>query len=1570
MASYKSQYGPPRRIEDSTPTTRLPKRLITPTASTSQLPTNSNHSKLQKRRPSRDEPAQSERGLSNQREPTRKVSSRQAPITTGASIIPAPGFSSYKARSASSSTRLPKLEVHANPRTPSLVSGSSASTIESPRSNVLRRKQPSVGVASSRHALRTRDDSMSSQEGASQFDGNPAKFKDPFVTDSVFGISLPPSSNVLAPSNPELESPHHGLYDEIGPLDIYPVPTPHYATSATPSTRYTESPGAFSTSSTATSMTSYSPATAISKSGYRVRQVSPLESRPPVSRNRAPEEPSIRTTHGLSTVRESSTSSSSASTVVAETGKMETAKQQLPAVPQSPPMLRPAPAVRTITRIQPVPELAHLADPSPVSPPKSRRPSRPSRDGTPEIHGLRDPSPIIQSNMTSFPSHHRRTSSTESKFASLSAARSRMAVPTKPSSRNPSPVPSSSIPTTSSALRRGTTPDAQKQNDALRSSTLPTPAPASSPSKRFGIFSRRTKTDPAPHLSKSESKLVRKGPAAGTGHEGYGRHAARGRSSSSIGASIGRSASAGTTSESLTQTPSTRKSSMTSTTSGEMDDFFLNRLNPVILRGAGSSSELTRSPEPMSSSISLDVSPRIKQPMGNTTSITAEPANDNPRPRLLPSAMPNTTCSASPAKKLLSRPSESEDDSKKSFLPTLASRRISRTVQPVEGSFSRTRSRNVSKTRKDSVNDEGSWLRSSKKSKTEKEKERPKPSKWNFFSRAHAVPRVQTSVSQETKTTSPGLGSRSVAHYAFMDAQDSLNMEDIEQMMKEAAGNTDTESVLSDNDSMRKERMQSMLLPPKPILPAFAPLSRPASPKVVLRSDQSPQRYTDPTVHTDVQPVPESSPRHSQAGTIFDLSPPSSPITQPAAHDETAPEIKPSVVAFELPQQASPIVEDVQAPATVTTRPPPRPSRLPQVGRIPQVVSSRGKPRKPTSRSFSRPFVSDQPQTRPTALPRTSFDSIGSVVATAGPIEPFPILQGLGALSHGSAIATISPSFDESRQSEFFKFPPRKDSEVSYSSSSGVWSFGPVAGTAIIPPPDAPFSDDELWNEYDDLLDQVVSPGGTIRKVPSRRQDPSLQPPPLNHKSSCVSVLSGNSEMGASVPSVHIRRSRLLAALYASQSPTSSMALSDVINDYGDRKLSVVDSATGRLSLPLSPSLSTVSAQRPSARTSLPTSISAGDRLSKTTITSRSDKDRNSTSAARYRDTRHMDFAEAQAFGHASMTDLRFGALMTSKWLSFGRVLFSPVHFQLKDVNEDRVLVIDGTGKDWSFYCALTYEKAAVYDLGPAPSTPPSTDRKSALPNHRHIRHTSLTDPLPYPQNFFACVVLRFPSAQPSSTHNFLLSEAKRVLRPGGYLEFSVLDLDLVNMGNCARRAVRQLKMDIHRVEDSISLRNISDEIIAGLGRKRFVECKSCVVGVPVAGNLPTPNDINHPMRKNSTASSRKRADSNLNPASLPKFEPSFSDLLNTSNPSESTDKGIADKVARVGRWWYSRCYESIVLPDNEGPDAALSSDLLKNSIWRDKKLISECEELGTTFRMLIGYAQKPEVSLRRHVSV
>ncbi|KAF1913641.1 hypothetical protein BDU57DRAFT_531526 [Ampelomyces quisqualis] len=1593
MASHKSQFVPSRRPGDRAPTTRLPQRSVTPTTITTittQIPTTS-QSKLQKRRPSRDEQTQTSRAPAFQRAPTRKVSAHRDGNSTVAHSSQLPYKSASRITHQVQTPRLPKLEVPNNIGTPSLASGSSASTIESPRSNVLRRKQTSAAVASSRQALRIRDDSMSSQDERQQVDGIPGGYKDPF-SETVLGISLPTSSSIFARAEREIKSYDQGLYGyEIGPTDILPLPTPQYALSATPSTRYSGSPGPFSVSSTPTSISSYSPGNALSRNSHRTKQASPLHSRPPVTQRKPPDETNTRNPHTLSTVRESSTSSSSASTVVTEGARHKNKQSHngLATLPQSPSI----PAEKVY--LQAPPEFAHLVDQSPVSQSTIRRPARPSRDGMPEIMGIRGPSPIIQSNMVIFPPAHRRTSSTESKAGPGPAARMRAGVPSKAYSRIPSPGPMSVVSPVSHGPMGGPTPDAQSDREARRSSTLPVPVPAPSPRKtaRFGFFSRRTKTEPTP-LAKTENKLRRKGPVAGTGHEGYGKYSARGRSGSSISAaSIGRSASAATTSESLDRTPLTRKSSMTSTNSTDMDDFFLNRLAPRVIRGTGSNTQLSRSPDPMHSSSSLDVSARSGHELKKTNSNTSQSAIDN-KPTLLPSAMPDMIHGGSPPQKAplgRRRPSESDDDSKRSFLPALASRRTSRATTTSEGASGLPTvpaGRSADNGRKKSVSDvanegkEGRWLKSSKKGKAEKEA--PKPSKWNFFQRAHAVPRTESPAMAPTAAPAPAAASRSFAHYALMD-QNGLDMNDIEQLMKEAdTPDEGTESALSDDEPERRERMQSMLLPPMPILPPSSTLPvRSASPKVALRKPMQQEKQQQKLfLNTNIQYAPQSSARQSIADLtpVTDLSPLSSSFSAPSSMKGEAARFKDAPVALlspAIPHGTTPLPQSLPPQAPLPIFLPPRPSRLPQVGRIPHVISTRAPPRRPSSQSFSRPFASNQP--RPAAIPRTSFDSIGSMGTTAGPAEPYPILHGLSALTHGSAIATMSPLLDESRQSEFFKFPPRKDSEVSYSSSSGIWSFAPAFGTAVVPGPDAPLSEDELWNEYDDLLDGVLSPvsSRTSEDRTTRSQHSSLEPLPLKTHVAREAAQSDCSAKDVTCPSLHLRRSRLLAVLHSTQSPTSPLSFNEFIQDYGERKISVVDPVTGRLSLPASPRLSTGSTARRSTRSSLPASLSPNARQSKATLASRSSKDRDSAAANRYRDSRLMEIAETQADGLVSMANLRFGALMTSKWLSFGRVLFSPVHFELKDASEDRVLVIDGLGKDWSYYCALTYPEATVYDVGPGASSSASSNDGPAEPwstlrNHRHICHDSLTNALPFPMHFFAGVVLRFPAALPSSVHRFVLSEAKRVLRPGGYLEFSVLDLDLVNMGNRARRAVRGLKMRMQVADETLSLRNISDEIMAGLGRKGFVECNRCIVGVPVAGKLPTPDDAKKPTTKRtgSNVSSKSKKSSTLSTSKGLNSEVSFSDLLNVSSPSETTDNGITDMVARVGRWWYSRCYESLVLPEAGEPGAAASGNLLENSIWRDAALINECEKRGTSFKMLIGYAQKPEIGVRRTVSV
>ncbi|KAF2275051.1 uncharacterized protein EI97DRAFT_502292 [Westerdykella ornata] len=1584
MASYKSQSNLPRRVEQPSPyahragTSRLPQKSVAPTPSlASQLPA-PGHSKLQKKQTTGDAPVFASRIVIGRGVPMVKPAGATRGRQGSTPTVHTPSVPSHvriaDTLSQVSSSRLPKSELLASTRTPSLATGSSTSTIGSPRSNVLRRKPSSIGIAKANQPSQRRVNSMSSQEEGQSSNALPGVFKDPF-SETVLGISLPATSSILTRSDPQVEIQGDTSHEyEIGPTEILTLPTPQYALSTTPSTRYSESPGPFSVSSTPTSMSSYSPGVVLS-SKTRVRQASPLQGRPPLARQNTPDDSRIRPQRGLSSVRESSTSSSSTSTVVADGPRSKDAQVSQRLAP--PP---PSPQSKIGSQRQVPPELAHLADNRPVPATGARRPIRPSRNGTAEIVGLREPSPIIQSNMASFPSSHRRTSSTDSKMAGTMSSRARFGLPSKSSSRNPSPslsvasppLPGSRVPT------REPTPDVYSDVDTQRQQTLPpsqTTAPSPEKTSRFGFF--RRKTEPPP-TNKPEKKLHRRGPAAGTGHEGYGRYALRGRSGSSM-SSIGRSTSAGTTTESLHRTPSSRKSSFTSTASTDVDDFFLERLAPVTIRGTGNSTEVLASPDSIRGSTSLEISHSVgdgTQRPRNTPGVNLE----QKKPTLLPSAMSEPVRGASPLKRMPlgpRRPSESDDDTKRSFLPSLTTRRASRASKIMDGG---PLSKVVSS---GSVTDKGS---KSKSSKTKAEKATSKASrKWNFFQRAQATSKADPRP-VEPAPVSGAHPSKSVAHYALIDAPTGIDMEDIERIMQEADNASDDvptpQEPLNDHLSVPvaepKARLQSMLLPPKPIFPShLATTNRPSSPKVYLRREMSPKpSQPSLTVVTDAETVAIPPPplSHGELTPLTDLSPPSSPFRPLSPVEPSEPPVAaPSSSEFVLPDTFPP---PGPPPATL----PPRPSRLAQVGRIPQVVSRRQDEHRPLSRSFSRPFINGSPHQH---VPRTSFDTASPLSVTAGPVEPYPVLHGLDPLSHGLAIATLSPSAEASnRQSEFFKFPPRKDSEVSYSSSSGAWSFLPPSGTAVVPATGAPQSEDEIWREYDDLIDEVLSPlevgaGAGDKETFSRH--PSLEPLPLKTRDPLLSAHPEVATCGPSNPSLHLRRSRLLAVLHSAQSPTSPMSLSDFIQDYPDRRLSVVDPVTGRLSLPTSSRMSTgsVPQKRPnSTRSSLPASLSLSARQSRATIASKSDRNRASANSNRYRDTRLMEMAENQSDGLVSMANLRFGALMTSKWLSFGRVLFSPAHFELKDPAQDRVLVIDGLGKDWSYYCALTYPEASVYNLGPGMSssnTSGASEPWSTLRNHHHVCHENLSAPFPYPRGFFGCVVLRFPPALPSAVHRFVISECKRVLRPGGHLEFSVLDLDLVNMGNRARRAIRGLKVKMQVADENVSLRNISDEIMAALGRKGFVGCNRCFVGVPVAGRLPNPDDgesSDGKKRKGSTASSLDKPKGTPRQAKAPKPEVSFSDLLNKHSSTGSTDDGIADMVARVGRWWYSRCYESLVLPEASEPNAAAAGNLLENSIWRDEALINECEKRGTTFRLLIGYAQKPEVGVRRTVSV
>ncbi|KAL8957036.1 MAG: hypothetical protein Q9183_006161, partial [Haloplaca sp. 2 TL-2023] len=496
---------------------------------------------------------------------------------------------------------------------------------------------------------------------------------------------------------------------------------------------------------------------------------------------------------------------------------------------------------------------------------------------------------------------------------------------------------------------------------------------------------------------------------------------------------------------------------------------------------------------------------------------------------------------------------------------------------------------------------------------------------------------------------------------------------------------------------------------------------------------------------------------------------------------------------------------------------------------------------------------------------------------------------------------------------EFLIIPQRHGSEVSGSSSSGVVSFVLAAAE----PPRAPQQED-IWREYDDFIDTVQSPApqptNPLESRNKRNSPPKnrMTPAPLqirkNSNSSTHSNLVQDLPPMTHAPTAALPDPPNRATLLSPNMASSPMSFTDFIAGYGDRNRS--SAISKRQS-----SVSGSHYSQPSARSSV------------------SDEHK-----------RHTQIMAEKTRNSSGQSNLRFSALMTSRWLSFGRVLFSPAHDEIQTTKQDRVLVLDGLGNDdWSFYCALTYPDATVYNLssfkrmGSASARKKEQSTVASPPNHRQIFHAGMSAPFPFPKGYFSAAVFRFPAATTETAYYNAVSECKRVLRPGGFLEVSILDLDMVNMGNRCRRAVRGLKTKMQVKQRDVSLKPVSDNIQKMLGRRGFENLNRCMVTVPVAGLL---ND------------SRK--------GSLDAEDKSLGEML--KDHSAEGDEGITKMVSKVGRWWYSRCYESQLL----GQDG----EEMEGSIWNDRQLLKECEGFETGLKLLICYAQKPSLAKRRTISL
>ncbi|KAJ5089673.1 hypothetical protein N7532_008357 [Penicillium argentinense] len=1325
-------------------------------------------------------------------------------------------------------------------------------------------------------------------------------------------------------------------------VDIQTLPpvttaTPLIPSASTPSTRYSESPGVWSRGSTPTSLSSYSPGIVHPTKIGRLRQPCPSQTRlsvfSPPATTASPQTASVE--HAESNSRKTpphrptglpkgkSTTTTiqrqpSTKSIASLNGPPHSPPQRRSSVNFSPPKRADIDVEKARKEVEEAErELfnAHrpkeIASGAEVSVPKT--PPRPSREGT---HRLDlEASPVIKSNLPYLRStgHTRRESAEKIR---LQGQQNTTPLPSQPAAASTDPLPSKDL---SRIPSREAGPPVMARK-ALRTLTKEPPAEMTDPrkttssSKRFGLFSKKSK--PAMEESAAEqTRSTRKGPTAGTGHEGYGKYSHRGRKASASSSTGTRTRSSSTT-RSASRSVASSKGSMSSRPDLELDDFFSSRLEPVIITGGGrEGSTLSRTESEQSISSMSVASSNLPRPTPLTSS-TAQSTES------LATSTSTSGETYTPTKKGASEPTDSKSPEKRLLATASTHGQPQKSRMPVPTGRKQVVYANldaaVSRT---SLSSQGTSSTIPQKSngipnQSIQVKEPPKPeetqvkksksSRWNPFQKnrgnepkgpAPTAPALPSHAAQLHAAISPVASSRQVAHYAFVD---------------------------EDSDELDRIISNIQDSPPTEEEVAAAPVPVPAGLNIQKRQ---------PSIL-----LPSPPKMHGE----FDNEHPS-----------------PKTALFN---------RNIMGPEPENSPEDRRPRRLASVGRIPKVVSRRDREHKPVLQSFSRPFsVAESPSLPAPTLENVSRspDFNGSPSTSRGYIPtsvPFEWNHRFNpAFSAPEQISALDFLAGPYSADDFLHFsPPHKDS-VSSSSSGAL-----AAVTAVVPKHNAAPTEDEVWNEYDDLIDHLspeepkpdqssnpTTEDGRFQNatMASRAlQDGlnnsprSLQPPPLP---------TGHDSNRDSGDSVRLRRSRIVSALHSSIAPSTQPSYSDLIASYGDE-------------------------EHPSSPVN--TSQDFSDQVQQQQSTFLHSLAAVPPSKPKSDGRKPIPGSSERDWDAVTRTNMRSASLMTSRWLSFGRVLFSPAHNHVKSGTHGRILVIDGLGNDdWSFYCSLTYPDAEVYSLSgrPVSTAMPHPAAWQPPTNHHTVYHAGLQNPLPFPKDYFAVAVLRFPAATSEAVQNNIVQECRRVLRSGGYLEMSLLDRDMVNMGIRTRKAVRRLKEMTCMANSTINLSPTSDSIQRLIGTQGFDNLRRCMVRIPVAGMVVRSSDSTTSSSNRSFSASATTQSTGFSLPSISastttgsrtasKSSPSednisLGDLLSDPSPSAANDESIAKIVARVGRWWYTKCYEDPVLPDtgDNGP-----------SMWNDRKTLRECQKLGTGFRMLIAYTQKPSEVKRRTASV
>ncbi|CAK7263887.1 hypothetical protein SEPCBS57363_000791 [Sporothrix epigloea] len=331
---------------------------------------------------------------------------------------------------------------------------------------------------------------------------------------------------------------------------------------------------------------------------------------------------------------------------------------------------------------------------------------------------------------------------------------------------------------------------------------------------------------------------------------------------------------------------------------------------------------------------------------------------------------------------------------------------------------------------------------------------------------------------------------------------------------------------------------------------------------------------------------------------------------------------------------------------------------------------------------------------------------------------------------------------------------------------------------------------------------------------------------------------------------------------------------------------------------------------------------------------------------------------ELEALNQMALTTWHVAA---QRLLDGGRLVSAPVHRLLmcasriisgpNSVRRDRTRVLDLGSQatcDWAWHVALQYPNTKVYSVTTKVIRQLSNANIRGPSNHRQVAVEKLTH-LPFEDNQFDLVratelysILKSVGEVGEDEWDSCLHECYRVLKPGGYIDFTVLDSDIINAGPLGNAK----SVEFGFVLQTLGYDPSPTKMFLGrLSRARFVDVKRMWMCLPVG---PRPESLTKPTAARNSIG-----------AAAP--------TVQLDNMVQGSTDNIAAVTGLVGslsweRWLLRAEMEKIAgewrLADSVIAGAAIHE--AGKSIDGVHAIVEEGRTTGAAWRMLRGHARKP----------